>query len=78
MRQQAIRVTYPRKIDSKGDQMLMYDTEVAVGDKNHSALSGYILHQFILCNKTCTKTSEEKNRRKIGNFRHENDISIRI
>lgn len=39
--------------------MLMYDTEVVVGDTNHSALPGYILHQFVLCVRTHTRISEE-------------------
>lgn len=40
--------------------MLMYDTEVVVGDTNHSAVPGYILHtSLFLCDRTYTRISEE-------------------
>lgn len=36
--------------------MLMYDTEVAEGDKNHSVKPDYIVDQFVSCN--CYRNSK--------------------
>lgn len=56
--------------------MLLYDTEVVVGDKNHFAVPGYILHQFVGCNTQILVKKQYKKKR--SNFKDKNDISVKI